>query len=477
MTSSNRVFRALVFAAATWTSAAGTASAQESQIASDLRREGEHIKESCSTFSFVAIGTCFYTLVTSYPLHIALGNLAPQNGFTFGAAFSERYTPNESWRLSWSADAVRAFGGSYRAGAYMKMVHTPATSGVVVRPPGTTGSTQAIAPREFTVIDIAAQTTSLERINFYGIGQDTVEAGLSSYGESQTFVGGTVTYPVPGGGFIRALRPALIGGIAGRFVEIRSGSAEDAPSIETIYGEADAPGLTEQSPFFELREGIRLRPSIANGWLRLNYLLSAQQFRTDRESRSSFNRWTVDLQHEIPIYRSVASTGPREFNSPNECAQTTGAPDCPPVQVSRNRQGTIGLRLLMTGSDATGDSAVPFYFQPTLGGSDLNSERLVAAYADYRFRAPNRLVLQETFEHSLWGPIGVFAMAEQGKVSETRGDLNFSDMATSTAVGFTVRAGGFPVIALSFAWGSEGNHTIANVNSFLLGGSPRPSLY
>ncbi len=476
MTATHPMLRAFVLAAAVWMMSGSTSMAQESQIAADMRREGEHIKESCSTFSFVSIGTCFYTLVTAYPLHVALGSLAPQNGFAFGAAFSERYTPNESWRLTWSADAVRAFGGSYRAGGYMKMVHTPATSGVVVRPPGTGGSTQAIAPREFTVIDIAAQTTSLQAINFFGSGPDSSEAGRSSYGERQTFVGGSVAYPIPGGGLIRALRPALLGGIGGRFVDIRPGSADDAPSIETIYGEADAPGLADQSPFFELREGIRLRPSIANGWLRLNYLLSAQQFRADREARSSFNRWTVDLQHEIPIYRGVASTGTREFNSPNECAQTTGAPDCPPVQLSRNRQGTIGLRALLTASDASGDSAVPFYFQPTLGGSDLNSERLLAAYADYRFRAPNRLVLQESFEHSLWGPIGVFAMAEQGKVAERRGDLT-SDLATSAMVGLTVRAGGFPVITLSFAWGSEGNHTIANVNTFLLGGSPRPSLY
>ena len=29
---------------------------------------------------------------------------------------------------------------------------------------------------------------------------------------------------------------------------------------------------------------------------------------------------------------------------------------------------------------------VPFYFQPTLGGSDINGQRLLSGYDDYRFR-------------------------------------------------------------------------------------------
>ena len=69
--------------------------------------------------------SCAYTLVTSSPFHVALGSLAPGNGFAFGAAVSERHTPNERWRITWSGDAVARFGGSYRTGGYMKIIHTP----------------------------------------------------------------------------------------------------------------------------------------------------------------------------------------------------------------------------------------------------------------------------------------------------------------------------------------------------------------
>ena len=48
----------------------------------------------------------------------------------------------------------------------------------------------------------------------------------------------------------------------------------------------------------------------------------------------------------------------------------------------------------------------------------------------------------------------------------------------SFATGFTLRAGGFPQVFLLFAWGgSEGHHIIGSMNTSLLGGSSRPSLY
>jgi hypothetical protein len=41
-----------------------------------------------------------------------------------------------------------------------------------------------------------------------------------------------------------------------------------------------------------------------------------------------------------------------------------------------------------------------------------------------------------------------------------------------------LRAGGFPQVFLLFAWGgSEGHHIIGSMNTSLLGGSSRPSLY
>jgi hypothetical protein len=121
---------------------------------------------------------------------------------------------------------------------------------------------------------------------------------------------------------------------------------------------------------------------------------------------------------------------------------------------------------------------VPFYFQPTLGGGDINGNATLASYQDYRFRAPNVLLVRENFEHSIWGPLGFALAADEGKVALQRGDFGSNPWLHSFSAGLTLRAGGFPQVYLLFSWGgNEGTHLIANMNSSLLGGSTRPSLY
>jgi hypothetical protein len=173
----------------------------------------------------------------------------------------------------------------------------------------------------------------------------------------------------------------------------------------------------------------------------------------------------------------VQSPGPQEFNGPNDCGATASTAGCPKPQWSRNRYGTVRVRGLLVTSTTSGGDRVPFYLQPTLGGSDLNGERRLASFADYRFRDRNMLALQQSVEYSLWGPIGAFLQTEQGTVAPRAGALSLGDVSSSTTIGLTLRAGGFPMVNLSFSWGAEGHHVIGAMDTSLLGGSSRPSLY
>jgi hypothetical protein len=134
--------------------------------------------------------------------------------------------------------------------------------------------------------------------------------------------------------------------------------------------------------------------------------------------------------------------------------------------------------MLISTSFTAAGHVVPFYFQPTLGGSDINGNQFLPSYQDYRFRDANLLLMRASFEHSIWGPFGFLFLLDEGKVAPTRGGIDFSHLSHSFATGLTLRAGGFPQVSLLFAWGGhEGTHTIAWMNSSLLGGSARPSLY
>jgi hypothetical protein len=457
--------------------ATGTARAQQSQpqsqppvdLHTDSPSELGKLRDSCFSFTAKSLGSCAEELFTGKPAHIAVGSIAPQNGFGVGLAYIGHKTPSEAWRISWSTDAVASNNESWRAGAYLKLIHTPLEHITPVSGNGPPPKSR-LAVHEYTVFNVYAQSISLNKVEFFGLGPQTVRADRSFFGMRETIVGASATKPV-----FRALNVSLIGELNGRFVDIRGSQGQPSPSIEQIYTEATAPGLTSQPGFVQFGEGIRIRPIFFSDHVQLNYLVKFQQFVAPSDSAFSFGRFTADLSHVFPLYRMTRSMIPKDFNTPDECSQGVGG-KCPAI--SRNREGSIGIRLLISESMAPATHVVPFYFQPTLGGSDINGDPSLASYQDYRFRAPNLLLLRESLEHSIYGPLGFAFQIDEGKVAFTRGEIGFDHLAHSFSTGLTLRAGGLPEVWLLFAWGGkEGTHTIANVNTALLGGSARPSLY
>jgi hypothetical protein len=461
------------------------ATAQESRLQAEFRREGERAGDACKDFSFKTVTGCAIELFTDNPLHIAAGNMPAENGFGLGAAFvADKNTKN--WRLSWDVDAVGSTNGSWRAGGYMKLIHTPVIQikAIVVNPGvATAGATAEKKPRElklavhpYTVFNLYAQSISLNELYFFGLGNDSTLAGQSVFGMTQTIVGGNLIKPVYEWPAISWLNLALLGEVDGRFVDVRGDSGQSVPSIQNLYTNATAPGLSSQPGFVQLGEGFRVDPILFKNHFELSYLGNFQQFFAPSSSTNSFLRWTADLNHTFYFYGHTKSGAKNtDASGPDECAPK-GA-KCPPVSYSRNLNGSVGMRLLVSESINSATSAVPFYFQQTLGGSDINGGMALGSYQDYRFRAPNLLLLQESFEHSIWGPLGFTFMTDQGRVATTRGDLGFDHLRHSLAAGLTLRAGGFPMVSLMFAWGGpEGHHNIFNMNNALLGGSARPPL-
>jgi hypothetical protein len=428
--------------------AAWPAIAQESRIGSDWRREREHIAESCGAFDAKKLASCAVTLITDYPVHVALGNLAPQNGFGFGLAFSERYTPNEDWRISFNADATAATTSSWRAGTYITIVRSKV--GLPTVSTGAVTSSPASAIREYPVLRVYGQHTVLNHLVDFGPDFDQPRERV--FGETQSIFGASAVLPVT-----RRIVPlSVIGGINSRFISIHDS--------------------TEGDTFAEFFEGVQVKPSVFASHLRLNYNGRLHQFVSG--TNTSFRRWSVDLRHEIPLYRSVQSTGPNEFNGPDDCGAGPSTPACPPVTWSRNLGGSIGFRMLAISSTPSDEGGtVPFYLQPTLGGSDINNQRLLSSFEDYRFRAPHLIAMQLSLEHSIWGPVGAFIIAERGKAVQQRNALDLSDLLNSYSAGLSIRAGGAPMITASAGWGDGGRRFIVNMDSSLLGGSARPSLH
>ncbi len=118
----------------------GCACAQhESRIANDFRREAESLK-ICRDVSFYTLINCGQTLVTGQPIHLALGSMAPQNGFAVGGAFVENKNYRNGLRLNLNIDAVASVNGSWRGGAYPKAFRL---TGGTIMPITSTGSGKA----------------------------------------------------------------------------------------------------------------------------------------------------------------------------------------------------------------------------------------------------------------------------------------------------------------------------------------------
>ena len=439
------------------------ASAQETQPQSDFRREATDFKTDCGEFNLKSIFSCAKDAFSEQPVHLAVGTIAPQDGFSLGPSFVEsRNTPD--WRFSLNSDAVVSTNASWRAGVYLKAVFTKQKSLVVVTDPKQLHALNLV--HEYPVLNFYTQGISLNALDFYGIGANSQRSAEAIYGMTETIAGMSAQYPL-----IARLHLSLLGEMNGRFVSIRNGGSA-ALELTHLYNNITAPGSASQPAFWQAGEGVRMQPPMFGGHLQPDLALTYQQF-VAPGSKESFQRLATNVGVTVPLYHSMIEQT-HSYNGPDEC----GGPHDHKCPVVMDRTGSIGLRLLLTESMTPAGNVVPFYFQPTLGGGDVNGQNLLPAYADYRYRAPNMMVVRASFEHSIWGPLGFQFLYDIGKVAATRSDIDFTHLAHSFGAGVTLRAGGMPQVSFVFAFGGgEGTHALFLTNPALLGGSARPSLY
>ncbi len=464
----------------------------------DLNRDlvQEKVNLGSCTSGLKGIPGCAQTLFTGTPFHIAVGSLAPQNGIGAGLAFAEFYHPTYCaswldfthappagrrnachWSLNINADGQASGNASWRTGVYFTAARISARV-PVVHYPGQSRTRQHLAT--FTnpspTVSFYSETNSLNRVYFYGLGPYTPPADRTDFGFSENITGISATVPLVSSPLASA-GIALLGEINGRFPSVRGSYGDTSDSIEILNTEGSAPGLVSQPGYLQTGEGLRLIPALPEAaHLNLNYLVELQQFTAPSASQYSFRRFTTDLDHRLVLYTKDVGKPRSAPPPPLPGAQVR---TIPPISPTRDVTGSLSVRLFIQESIANAGRTVPFYFDPTIGGSDINGQSILPSYPDYRFRAPNVLLLHGAYEQSLGKiPIGLFLGIDEAKVGLRRDDIAFNHLRHSYSAGLTVHAGGVPVIYLLFAWGGdEGHHTIGTISDALIGPGTRPSLF
>lgn len=434
-------------------------------------------------------------------LYPSVANLPPGNGLALGAVFkdTELNPRNSSWRLDYQIDAQRSFNGSWTAGGYLTMKLSPisesnepnenktAIANQPTSPPASTSTTaptnknskkptvwlhppvvvQGPIPKHLRnlatneaklLLNFYAFHTSLNQVTFFGIGPDTMPADRSFFGFRETVTGANADV-VLGAGF------HFLAELNGRWPEVGPRHGQSSPSIDQLYSEATAPGLTRQPAFVQPGEGLQFlhhggglgEKANFGAAYDLDWAVNFQQFFAPSASVYSFRRLSIDATNEIQLKKRFTPKGGGASTDENF--------------------GTLQLRGWLSQSVVPAGHVVPFYFQPTLGGGDIDKQRTLASYPDYRFRAPNALLFRAQYEHPLpkYSFLGLFFRADAGKVAIARGDLDLSHLRHSYGAGFTIRALDFPYLIFMYAWGgAEGHHTIADLNlsAIAAGGGP-----
>jgi hypothetical protein len=426
-------------------------------------------------------------------LYGSFANLPPGNSFALGAVFKDSElnpgrkqkdgTPSVTpWRMDYQLDGQGSFNGSWTAGGYLTMrlaptseakqqtsdaapAEIPATQPAPAAPANSTKPIRFLHPPIVhqgplpkhlpdlgtnptkLLLNFYAFHTSLNQVSFFGIGPNTIPADRSFFAFRETVTGANANVSLP-------LGFHLLGELNGRWPTIGGDHGQSSPSIEQAYTEATAPGLAQQPGFLQPGEGLEFTHSgggIGKGAsfgadFDLDWAVNFQQFFAPSISTYSFRRLTIDVNNEFNLQRlykpKIGSPTPEKF-------------------------GTLTLRGWITESITPAGHVVPFYFQPTLGGGDIDKERTLASFADYRFRAPNALLFRGEYEQPLpkYSFLGLVFRADTGKVGNSRGDMDLSHLRHSFGAGFTVRALNFPYLVFMYAWaGGEGHHTFADVN-------------
>jgi hypothetical protein len=148
--------------------------------------------------------------------------------------------------------------------------------------------------------------------------------------------------------------------------------------------------------------------------------------------RLSFGRfsaeatWTGSLQRNV---RSDTAHGP----------SVVDRVFCHEAKIRGCDYGTLTLRGRLAVSNTFGGGTVPFYYQPTLGGADIDNHDTLRGFADYRFRGSDDWLMQAEYGHPIWGPLGIVFFYDAGRVGLSLGQVH-QDFGLGTTVTVASRA-------------------------------------
>jgi outer membrane protein assembly factor BamA len=302
--------------------------------------------------------------------HPLLGGLETGSGFGFGTQFRPRLS--EDGQIEMTVQAQGTLSGYRR---YEFALSTPRLA------------------NDHLFLGFNARRGVSPQQDFFGIGQDSRESNRTNYRYDVTDLQTTAG--------IRMMRWLETGAVAGTLnVDTGSGTDKRFPSVEQVFNNDAVPGLDLQPRYTYggvfVRADNRDEPGNPRSGRKVE--LNWRAYRNRESEKASFERIEAEVQQYVPFF---------------------------------NKRRVIALRGRTVFSQTDGDNVVPFFQQPTLGGSED-----LRGFREFRFRDRNMMVMNAEYRWEAFSGLDVALFGDTGKVFHSSKQFNLRDLETSYGFGF-----------------------------------------
>ncbi|PYU01306.1 MAG: hypothetical protein DMG38_04625 [Acidobacteria bacterium] len=393
---------------------------------------------------------CVQEMFTAEPFHVTLSSVAPGAGLAaFGPALGQDIRIAHLDFL-FASSLAASTDGSY-VGAAQVTFALPTRSFFELNEDSSRSARQKYGFRSLERLEgvdplyskmsvtMGYRRFDAREQDFYGLGPGATLSGHAGYGllYSDTYV--KIDNPVSSWNTV---------GFNFSFLQPRVTSTINTaiPQIRAAYNETTAPGLTSRDDFLRYEPYVLFRiPAHRSFFTTLRVGYGFYQALGDRGR--SFQRLSGTDTVFIPLW--VPSKGtPKHRNAflNQVCPSLRSAKDC--------SLGDLRFISSVVASYKGAVSEVPFYFDQTLGGTDIGGDDTLRGFADYRFRAPSSLLFQVEYRHNLWGPFGLLSFYDMGKVALLPSDISLNHFRHDIGVGLYARAGNRELMRIYVGFGT-----------------------
>ena len=456
---------------------------------------------------------CLEALFSAGPLHLTFSSLPPGNGFALGAVLEQKAhyvspfaypngpaiapgkgAPSEPDTSTkdvptlgslWSSDArlaaVISMNGSWLASGMLTVMpkgYVPSSR------KGHDGSEVScnrlgfLCTRQVFGLHMEGTHRSLQTLSFYGLGPHSPGVKYIFH-ENDTW--GTLQASLP-------LADWLKGEAGFEYRQPDLPASPAANSVSNHFSGTGLPGLASQPGFAHSHVAVRTNPVLRSepatadkadnhtGPLAKRYLLFT--FRNDAEYHwyaaqgdfsSSFQQFVLDSDENIQLGAVIRHYVQVEdikggfsklfyYTLAHACGDTEVNWSEPKNYVVKVRQlcrlGNVDLRAHLVASRTGTPSQVPFYLEPTVGGSDIDSRPSLRGYPDYRFRDRDAHFVQAEYKVPVCDPAGLIVFYDAGTVGPTVSGLSWSQLRQDAGLGITFYVQGNVAAQAYLAWGA-----------------------